>query len=420
MRLRTTLVLGCCLVAAACAERTTQPIDPPSFQAVTTASCPSQSALETIIKAIFPSGGDRSSALSKLNQVERLVARDSANAQSHAFDLIQFLLAKYTAGRLIGGQSAGTQASLQALLNGILCTVGLNQAFGAGSLGPDGTAAFIYPTTPDTDVVSPTGWGGVHVPNASVTVPTIVTVQRLPDFPGPLLTQLDQYPIYYEYHSSTPGPFAQDVTVGICLAVNATPPDPNRLRLAHNVAPYTPGSIQILPIASAPFVNCTTAPIAAATSKWGFDLAHGTALMKKLFLPSPLLAGPMFATGGVGGTVREFSPFGAVDTLGTMTTSRTTFGGIPNDLTDNVPTVTITTPAGHPLVGIPVNFVVTSGGAVITGGSTVTNASGVASVTSLKVGPTVGQCSQITATATAPHTGSGILGSPMIFTACTH
>ena len=422
MRTRTILALGCCLVAAACADRNTTQPQEPSFQTVTAGSCPSFDVLSAAITALFPAGNDsRNSALSKLNQVQKFLTKkpapDSASAKTHAFNLIQFALQKFDAGALNGGQSPATQAALQALLNGVLCQVGLPPAFGTGSLGPDGAAALIFPTTGDTDVVTDTKFGGVHVPANNVTQPTLVVVQRLPDFPGPLLTQLDQYPLYYEYHVVPAGAFINDVTVGLCLAANAAPPDPTRLRLAHNVAPYTPGSIQILPLASAPFVDCTNAPIAMASSRWGFDLAHGTALMKKLFLPAPLLA---MATGGVGGTVKEFSPFGAVDTLGTMTATRTSFGGIPNDYTDNVPRVTIKTPNGVPLVGIPVSFQVTSGAAIITGGSTVTSAAGVAAVTSLKLGPTVNTCSQITVTATAPHAGSGIANSPMVMTACTH
>ena len=130
MRSRYIAALACCVLAAACADRPTQP-SPAIPELQTTAStCPTPAAIEALIVAVFPSGGDRSSALSRFRQVVKLTepkkpGPDTASARSHALSLIDFILNKYDAGRLIGGQSIATQAYLQQLLNGILCTVGL-------------------------------------------------------------------------------------------------------------------------------------------------------------------------------------------------------------------------------------------------------------------------------------------------------
>ncbi len=409
-------------MAAACADRTTQPPEaialPLSPQSVV--SCPTPGALGNLVEAVLSSGSNRTTALTQLAQVVQLAGQEFPNipaARTQAFALLTFLLDKYRAGSLIGGQSAQTQATLQQLLNGILCVVGLQPAFGTGSLGNDGAAAFIYPSTADTTVVTQTQWAGMKVPAGSVTEPTVVTVQRLPDSPGPLITPLDQYPLFYEFHSSSGTPFIHDLTVAVCQAANITAPDPTRLRVAHNVG----GVAVITPLAPVTFLDCSNAPLASAPSTWGFDLARaGNALRRgigSVLLPQRLLAAPMFATGGVGGTVKEFSPFGTVDTLGSITNSSVIeVHGLPNGPANVSPAVIIRTPTGRPMVGIPVTFVLTSGGGSLAGGSTVTNANGIATAGVWTMGPVKG-CSRALATATMPP-GSGLTRNPILFYGC--
>lgn len=428
MRLRTIAAAACCLAAAACSERPTQPLTPPpSYQVTTSASCPTNEAMQTLIAAVFPSGGDRSAALSRFNQVVRLVGPtspgpDTASARSHAFDLVRFILMKYGQGRLIGGQSAGTQAGTIQVLNGLLCWVGLPPVFGPGSLTDKGAVAFILPTTPDTDVVTGDHLAGVHVPNGSVIEPTIVTVQPLPNSPGPLLTPLDQYPLFYQYNKTTSDNFTQDVTVGVCLASNVAPPDLSRLRLAHNIAPYSGISIEILPLAPAPFIDCTNAPSASLTGKWGFDLAsRAGAFLRRgvgsLVLPQALSATPFFGAGGVGGTVKEFSPFGSVDTLGMIAPNGSPiFRGVAGTPTDRMPSVLLTTPTGRPMAGVPVTFSISSGGGSIAGASTITNSAGIATSGAFTLG-TGTACTNVLGTATMTP-GSGLTGNPVAFQGC--
>jgi hypothetical protein len=382
----------------------------------TGSGCISHDSIETLIRAVVPPGHDRTSALSRFEQVEALLQNrhnrpDTANARSHAIDLIDWLLKKYQAGQLVGGQGTATQQALVALINGILCTVGLPQIFSLDALGEDGAFAIVSPQSPPTDIVTGTQFAGVHVETGSVTQPAVITIRRLPDSPGPLLTQFDQYPLFYEYDVSGVPSFDVPVIVGACQPTSVLPPDPSRLRLAHNVAPFTMGSIEVLPLAPAPFLDCTNAELGllpGAPRSW---LARGERLVRSALAalgPQALEAKAMFGS-GVGGSTRNFSPFGAVDTLGIMDG----FPPIQSNLAGrNAPhgaTVTVHTPTGRPLVGIPVVFTATQGGGAVTGASQVSDANGKASIGSwqLFAGPNA-----LTATATAPP-GFGI--APFVF-----
>ncbi|HEY2806245.1 MAG TPA: hypothetical protein VGI92_10355 [Gemmatimonadales bacterium] len=422
MRLRTITALACGLAATACSDRPTQPIEAPAqFQPVAAPPCVPRATVEKFVNQLLPGAADRSMVLSRYGQIVTIMGReqpDTMAAHGQAVSLAAFLIGKYRAGALTGGQGSETQIKLVQVLNGILCAAGLPQVFTIGSLGSDGAAAFIYPVTPDTIVVTQTLLSGVEVPTGSVGQPSIVTITRLPDFPGPLLTPLDQYPIYYEVTVTPVQVLASDVVVGVCLAGNVTPPDLSRLRVAHNIAPFTPGSIGILPLAPAPFIDCTNAPFAAAPSTGHFDLA--TRLQRRLsnlLLPEALAAGPLFAAGGVGGTTRNFSPFGSVDTLGTMTAAtRIEFHGSPNGPADGLPSVVISTPTGRPMPGISVTFAITSGSGSISGASTVTDANGVATLGGWTLGPVVG-CTVVTTTASMT-AGSGLTGNGTRFGGC--
>jgi len=268
--------------------------------------------------------------------------------------------------------------------------------------------------------VTGTGWAGVHVPQGSVADPTLVQVTRLPDSPSPLLTPFDQYPLFYEYTATGTTTFLLDLTVGVCLANSAAPPDLSRLRLAHNVAPYTWGSVEILPLAFINYLDCTDADIAAAPQPvrtwWQQGLARGTDLVRDaigVLAPRPLQAATWMAGSGLGGTVRTFSPFGAVDTLGYMSPAviqeqHVLFG----EPVPNPPAVTLTTPTGAPMPGVPVNFAVTAGGGTLVGGDAVTDANGLAATTSWTLGFV--RWNTVHATSVTP-AGTGIAGSPTRF-----
>ncbi len=422
------LLSGTVLLAACGEQRARTAAAPLQLDITATAgtSCPTADSINAEIVALFD-GGNQTAVLSRFANIVALLGPtspgpDTATARAHTMDVIGFTLNKYKQGTLIGGQSDATKQAVVALVNSFLCYAGLPPGFLLADLGLDGAWALIYPTTPDTDVVTGTKWAGTHLDSGSVSVPTLLTITRLPDSPGPLLTQLDQYPLYYEFHIFPSGTFVLPVIVGVCQAASTVPPDSvlPRLRLAHNVAPYTAGSIQILPLTPAPFLDCSGADIAAGPSASRLSEFASAGwrtvrpMLASLFLPDKLMA---FATSGVGGTTRNFSPFGAVDTLVVMKalsslTQRWPVGGTVPD----TPTVQLTTPAGHRFSGLSVVFAPSAGSGTVTGGSQTTDTNGVAKVGSWTLGLTAGLQTLI-ATATPPHLNSGVLNSPMTFSA---
>ena len=380
------------------------------------AACPSAAGVDSQITALF-SGGNQTAALSRFANIVALLdstppGEDTATAQQHTLDLIGFTLQKYAAGTLNGGASSTTQAQVVALVNGLLCFSGLPQTFTLGDLGTDGAFAILTPSTPDTTVTTGNRHAGVQVDSGSVTQTVLLTITRLPDSPGPLLTQLDQYPVFYEFDVTPKVPFTLPVLVGVCQASSVSPPDPSRLRIAHNIAPDTMGSIEILPFAPAPFLDCSSVSLRSSNPLANFAMA-GWRAVSSFFGPRPLMA----AASGIGGTVKTFSPFGAVDTLAVMTPNSPTSQSWPvGGTVPAAPSVAVKTPQGNAISGLPVNFAVTAGGGSLTGASTTTDASGVATVGSWTLGAAPG-LNTVSATATPPQVGSGVAGSPLTFSA---
>ena len=387
-------------------------------------ACPDSAGIVSQITAIFPSTY-RSTALARFYHITALLGPvppgpNPAAARDTAIALIGYTLQVYRGLASTGSSAIPTQASVTLLINGLLCFVGLPSSFSPDNLGNDGAAGVVTPTSPTTTITTGSKFAGVQIGAGSATQTVLVTIVRLPDSPGPLLTQLDQYPLFYEFTVTPAGSsFTLPVVIGACQATSIVPPDPSRLRIAHNVAPYTPGSIEILPYAPAPFLNCTNADVSALRSTnplANLALAGWRAIrpiLSTVLGPDRLMA----ATSGVGGTVRNFSPFGAVDTLVVMTpNSPTSQQGTTQSAVAAPPSVTVHTPTGRPFSGLAVQFGVTAGGGSLTGASTATDASGIATVGSWILGPTAG-LNSVAATAAPPQVGTGVTGSPLTFSA---
>lgn len=416
MRRSLVVAVGCALLVAACSDRATDagPTGPSAARqapATTAVGCISADSVESLIRAVFPAGNTRSSALSRWNQVVR------RGGTVQALQLVDFLLNKYFDGQLIGGTSAATANTLSTLLNGVLCFVGL-PPLDPSVLGLDGAAAVIYPNSPTTTIVTGTQFSGVTVPGGSVTEPTLITISRLPDSPWPLATPLDQYPLFYEFHAvPSTTPFTTDVLIGVCTAGSVIPPDPSRLRIAHNLAA---GGIEITELATASFLDCTNADVALAPAPRWLELARGGWNVLRSaaasLAPQPLYA--MKGGTGLGGTVRTFSPFGAVDTLGIMTAASTLEQhGWINQLAPYPPAVTLTTPTGRAMADVAVTFAVTAGGGTLAGANVLTDAAGGAAVTAWTFGTT--ELNRVSASAAATP-GSGYAGAPVVFTGLAH
>ena len=378
-----------------------------------TATC-NPALAEQLINEVFPNGQSRSSALSRLKQTVRFAEEgNAAKTRDAALRLVDYVLKAYFEGRLIGGTSPATAGKVVQMLTEVLCLAGLGP-FDPAALGLDAAAVVVFPTVADT-VVTGTGFAGVQIDAGSVNEPTLITITRLPDSPGPLLTQFDQYPLFYEYHAVGTTTFNVPVIVSTCVPANLNPPDIDRLRLAHNVAPYTMGSIEVLdPVPGVTFVDCTNAGLAAVQRSKLEELAHhGFQLLKATLLPAPLYAARYFGTGGISGSVRTFSPFGAVDPIATLTPNAShTRKGLFGDFVDGVPGVTLTTPTGRAMEGILVTWTITAGGGSVGNGTVLTDAAGFASAGSWQFGFTNPQT--LVASTTTP-ANTSIVGSPYQF-----
>jgi hypothetical protein len=407
------LAVGLVVLLGCSDQPGSQPTGPQAFSGPTSyITCPTVDQSRALVRALYPAGTKLTTANNQITQIYKLApAGKLADARTVMFSLLQPLLQNYFAGTLLGGQSAATQTNVLSLVNGLYCVVGLPQPnLPLGVLGDDGAAAIVFPNGPTTLVRTGTQFAAVNVPGASVPTPTLITIQRLPDEPSPLLTPLDQYPAFYEFTSSPAVAFNADVLVGVCQVANFTPPDYSRLKVGHNVGPV----VELLPRTNVPFIDCTN-----LSGGLGFGFNRGwRELAATLFLPQTAEAATV-ATCCLGGTTKKFSPFGAVDTLAIIDPASKTITSLANSQVDGfkLPRVVIVTPTGRPVPGVTVTFAVPAGNqGSITGAVQVTDASGAATLG----GWTLGDGSlpnTVTATATPPIPGSGIANNPALFTA---
>ena len=98
------------------------------------------------------------------------------------------------------------------------------------------------------------------------------------------------------------------------------------------------------------------------------------------------------------------------NTLHLAASSATSFSGTVGTTLADRPSVKLTDGSGAPKAGVAVSFIVQSGGGSVTGGSQVTDANGVATVGSWRLGTTAG-------TNTLQANVAGAVGSPVVFTA---
>jgi hypothetical protein len=208
----------------------------------------------------------------------------------------------------------------------------------------DNAVGFLRPNAPLT-IVTPSGDAGVHFDAGSVDEDRIIIVTQNPtqyaDCDGPLLTELCQYPLFYDIASYPEGPLLKVAQAEICHPEEGEPGGPPdeathlRLRLAHpapsDAADYVPGGsvritpvgvedIEILPLISQTFlpscedVSYTPLPpeeIGASLFERGVRLASALASRVGKFL-APRSAYAIDQGGG--GEFLDFgSPFNNVD-----------------------------------------------------------------------------------------------------------
>ena len=124
-----------------------------------------------------------------------------------------------------------------------------------GSAGGDNVTGLLLPDQ-ELTLITPRGWAGLHFGVGSTNVPRIIVVTQNgnEDYPvcdGPLLTELCQYPLFYNIESFPGGRLLQLAQVAICHPPEGSERGPSaanhpNLRLAHTkpakAADYTPNS----------------------------------------------------------------------------------------------------------------------------------------------------------------------------------
>ncbi len=170
-------------------------------------------------------------------------------------------------------------------------------------------------------MVTPSGAAGVQIPAGTFSQQIMVTITRLPAAAspgaGPLPTTLKQYGPYYDFTTAPQvAQFGDSARVGVCQVTDPSsafyPPEPHdRLRLAHTVGAV----IELLDrVGVNDFLRCTNVSASGSMPRANRHGMHGVLLAIRdaaigLLRPSTLYA----AHGGLGGKVKSFSPFGAVD-----------------------------------------------------------------------------------------------------------
>ncbi|HEU4700417.1 MAG TPA: hypothetical protein VFS40_14630 [Gemmatimonadales bacterium] len=426
----------------------------------TTPCTGTQSQLLTCLKSqagdLFLAG-NVTAARSKLDAIDGSLKKGkTANARDQAFDLIRFTLDRLQTTNLRGGLADETQTAVTVFVSGVYSLVGLPApVIPPGALGPDGAAAVILPTTPDTAVVTGTKHGGIFIPTGSVTQPSLITIAPLPTpavpLSGPLATPFDQYPLFYDFTVSPAAPpgvpdFQKAVTVAIChLDVGDGPYAPAdqateaRLRIAHNVVDPQTNQVgaEVLPLAAGPFLDCSTldsstlppSPPTFRAGRHASLLRSGWDALERRLTPALELLLPAEAHASafglccLGGSTTKLSPFGAVDP-GTATTGATLApaaptaqGGTAGRPVAALPAVSVTR-NGLALPGVTVTFTGTTAGEALlvdaatgqlgSSASVVTNSDGIASLAGWSLGPAPG-IHTVTATV------AGATGSPVSF-----
>lgn len=430
------------LVVASCGEQRERLLAPrPSLSETSApvAACTKadDAEIHSLIDQLFSAGNEGRAANARFDNIVTLLARataaDDQTAQAHTLDLVDFTVRKYQQGTLLDPPGdLTTEQAVEKLVNELLCFAGL-ATLPEDFLDPNSAFALITPTS-DTTVRTGDGYAGADFNVGDVSQPILVTITPITSseyalyggsLGAPLNTRLDQYPLFFKFSMSPvlPGGFLQPVEVAVCLSDPAALAIIGRLRLAHNapdnqleiLEPLAPDSVDLI-------VNCAGATeIAQRDGVFRlFDLA--SAVMRpvvRTLLPQELMASSMFATGGVGGTTKTFSPFGAVDPMIYVTPTTTPPVDFPIGGTvpaANTPAVVVETRNHTRFPGVDVTFTAVNGSvdsAVLV--THQTNDTGAAAVTNWTLGLTAGP-STVTVTGAPPHVGSYIEPATLTFT----
>ena len=379
---RLTAALAIALTAAACVDAPTGAPEAalirsgPSASAIVPGTCTNVQGLINLAAPLFGPNTNPSinSVVSKIRSLDRDVKKNKiADAQVRAYEIVQFTLKKHNQGGL-----SGSAAQVKAFTDAIFCFAGIDL-----NPLPDNTY-LILPSDQPQVVKNLAGNAGISFQANPVSVPTLIEIQTNTVSTGPWLnTKLDQYRGFVFIRQEPSGPLANSAVVEICADGVIPQSVRDRLRLGHGKLSGFEIAAPVTPIYTNVLVCPNEVAIAAAPAPLWQRLASKL-LPQQLHASSAM----MFAGGGVGGTVTEFSPFAPVDPElsfgggvgGTVTEFiRVPAGGL---LSANVevpvdpcaspragkqldasclPFVTIRTRLGTVMQNVPVSWAVTSG-----------------------------------------------------------
>ncbi len=294
----------------------------------------------------------------------------------------------------------------------LYCVIGepappLDLVNGAAQIVNPGETATVG--VPDKDP----GFNGNLVATQVVNPPVATLVSITPCTVG-LDTQLRKTGPCYDITASPELPPGARL-VGACINLPFPEGDVRneRIRLAHNLAPNKPvtveGNVRFGNIEIISPGNVSLQPLSLSCVPSGISFLNKVI---DIVLPQKLLARAATGTGGRGGLASNYSPFDGVDPVLTVTAnSATTQDGAAGAAVSAPPSVLVKTEEGATVDNVAVSFVPTTGSGSVSGGNQLTSG-GVATV-----GSWVINAGTNTLVATASTPGLSFLGSPVEFTA---
>lgn len=394
-------VSSCAVVLlAACSDRVTTAPDTrvsPRFNLDPNAiACTdiSPSEITGLIETVFGAGSpDANSALGKWNNIQKQKADGNlALVVEKTWDLIDFIVTKQKQNKL------PANASSERLGRALFCFAGID-----ATLPQTSNAWVVYTSDTSRTLVTADGHAGVRLTGQNVEATSLISIVPSVDS---LNTNLDKYPVVYEFSKYPSNTFTSGVVAAVCGAIDVNTPDSvlDQLVLGHNIDGT---GFELLAKVSIDFLSCGDLIASNAPKSLGDRLLA-------MLLPKMLYAlGP--GASGIGGTLLEFSPIGPVDPRINVTPNAAGTSAPIGSLVIPSPAVTLSTPNGTLLSNIPVSFAIASGGGSIAPASTSSNSFGVATSTSWRLGTATGSNS---ATAT-PTTGGGDAISGVVFVPTT-
>lgn len=313
------LLLAGAVAAAACSDSQMAPQSAATAGELAdlTSCAVAQDSVDAILPRIFTPGSQRgisASDAAKMNKALR--TSDQVTARRFMNELIDLATQSYyaTPSLIIGAPSSTARARVQDLISGLLCLNGITTASGDPvpvTLPLDNSTSGAGLVTPGDTSLIKTGNGKAGTLFLPGDVTGNVWVTITPIATG-LDTPLPQYGPFYDFSVAPVVSFNQPVLTGVCTDLTPlSSAQEARIRLGHNLdpsKPVAPGNIRFGNIEIT--ARQSTVPLSLTC---GVNLASASFLEKvaNFFLPEALYAGS--GTGGSGGKVTNYSPFGSVD-----------------------------------------------------------------------------------------------------------